>query len=568
MARETDLIKERLDIVDFLRSYLKITPAGKNFKALCPFHAEKTPSFIISPERKMWHCFGCGLGGDIIGFLMRYENLEFPEALRFLAEKAGVPVRTIDPLQERQFGILYALHDAAKDFYKENLAKNDEARRYLEGRGLNSKTIEEFELGFAPGGDALTVHLIKKGFDAADIQRAGLAHKSTSGMLRDRFEGRIIFPIVNHIGKTVAFTGRLLEISTYRNAEGMPKYLNSPETPVFNKSKILFGLNKSKNEIGKTRAVFLMEGQMDFLLAWQSGVKNVVALSGTGLTNFHLERLRRLADTVLLSFDNDEAGLKALERSLDIFVNYDFHVKVVDLGSYKDPADAVKADPAFFKSALLGARPAFAYVFERYFRNAPPDTAAVKRLARRMLERIRKVRSAVEKETLLKELSKVSGLSEIALASEMENLPAASNLVATPPSEQSPETFTRLDLVANRLLSLAFGDALLLKTVQDLRDWLPAFHRRILENPRGDEAALIEMQSSYEFARKEPELIQAEFKELVRQLQIESLKKQMEELRQEIRLAQTGGDENALREAMVKFNALAGKLHDLINHSI
>ncbi|HXF43939.1 MAG TPA: DNA primase [Candidatus Paceibacterota bacterium] len=562
MARETDLIKERLDLVEFLRSYLKISPAGKNFKALCPFHGEKTPSFIISPERKMWHCFGCGLGGDIIGFVMRYENLEFPEALRFLAEKAGVPMRTVDLLQEKQFGVLYDLHDAARDFYRENLLKNDKARAYLKERGLKEETIGEFGIGFAPGGDALTVHLIKKGFDVADVQRAGLAHKGVSGLLRDRFEGRIVFPIANHLGKTIAFTGRLLDVATRPD---WPKYLNSPETPIFNKSKILFGLDKSKNEIAKTRSVFLVEGQMDFLLAWQTGINNIAALSGTGLTREHLERLRRLADTVYLSFDSDDAGLKALERSLDVFNDYDFHVKAIHLGKYKDPADACLAEPDFLKLSLESAKPAFVYVFERHFENAPKDIAHRKRLVRDLLQKVRRIKSHIEQSAWLKELSRVSGISETALASEMENLP---NPVAKPETTfsvgKAPEaTLARIDLVANRLLSLAFGDALLMKTVDDLKEWLPESSRRILENPNDEHAALVEMRSSYEFAMKDKDVLKEEFNELVRQLQIESLKRQMEELREEIRLAQAKGDEAVLRECMVRFNLLAGKLNVL-----
>lgn len=200
MARETDLIKEKLDLVDFLRSYLKLTPAGKNFKALCPFHGEKTPSFVVSPERKIWHCFGaCGEGGDIIKFAMKYENLEFPEALRFLAEKAGLKISTLNPALEKQFGILYKIHESAKDFYAGELSRNKEALEYLKGRGLRSGTIEEFKLGFASGGEALTLRLIKEGFDVLDIAKAGLAHKNTEGLYRDRFRGRIIFPIANSL---------------------------------------------------------------------------------------------------------------------------------------------------------------------------------------------------------------------------------------------------------------------------------------------------------------------------------------------------------------------------------
>ncbi|MEK7077438.1 MAG: DNA primase, partial [Patescibacteria group bacterium] len=290
MAKDIDLIKERIDLVDLLRSYITLHPAGKNFKALCPFHQEKTPSFIASPERKRWHCFGCGEDGDIVTFVMKYENLEFPEALRVLAEKAGIELQSVNPALQKEYGLLYGLHDDATAFYKEALLKNENARAYLESRGLTEETIADFNLGFAPGGDSLTLHLIKKGYDVLDIARAGLAYKTARGLYRDRFNQRIMFPIANHLGKVVAFTGRIMpeaEASADPNSIDAAKYVNSPETPIFNKSKIFYGLNASKGAIAKSRTATLVEGQMDFLMMWQTGVKNAVAVSGTGLTPHH-----------------------------------------------------------------------------------------------------------------------------------------------------------------------------------------------------------------------------------------------------------------------------------------
>ena len=213
MAKEVDLIKEKLPVLDFIRGYVQLTPAGRSFKGLCPFHQEKTPSFIVSPDRQRWHCFGCAEGGDIITFVMKYENLEFPEALRFLAEKAGVQLRSLNPQHEREFGVLYDLNEEAKNFYAEALHKNIPAHEYIKSRGLNEETIKEFEIGFSPGGETLTLHLIKRGFDVNDAVRAGLIYKNSRGMYGDRFEGRIMFPIYNHVGKVVAFTDASLASS-------------------------------------------------------------------------------------------------------------------------------------------------------------------------------------------------------------------------------------------------------------------------------------------------------------------------------------------------------------------
>src|SRR3989344_5357251 len=331
-------IKEKLDIVEFIRGYISVQPAGKNFKALCPFHKEKTPSFIISPDRQTWHCFGsCSEGGDIFKFLMKYENLEFYEALKILAEKAGIELRKIAPAEQKQFNILYEINEEAKEFFKKNLNLEGaaEAKKYLLDRGLKKETIEEFELGFASDEwETLSLYLIKKGYSAFDIERAGLAYKNERGGLIDRFRGRIIFPIHNHFGKVIGFSGRILP---RLETPEIGKYINSPETLIFNKSKILYGFYKSKNFIREIKTAVLVEGQMDFLACWQDGVKNIVAVSGTALTIDHLKVLKRQTDQLIFCFDNDEAGLKAAERSIDLANSQDFNVKILTLKEHKDP---------------------------------------------------------------------------------------------------------------------------------------------------------------------------------------------------------------------------------------
>ncbi|MDO8504641.1 MAG: DNA primase, partial [Candidatus Liptonbacteria bacterium] len=272
-------IKDKLDVVEVLRGYLQMTPAGKNLKARCPFHNEKTPSFMISPERQSWHCFGCGLGGDIFTFVMKYENLEFGEALKVLAEKAGVELKRLEPREYKVFGLLYELQDAAKDFFKEQLKTAKVAQDYLKSRSLKQEIIDEFELGFAPNDqDSLALFLINKGYDPADVMRAGLIGRTERGLQYDRFRGRIMFPIHNHLGKVVGFTGRILP---QLDTGDLGKYVNSPETPIFNKSKLLYGFWKSKPDVRETGKAYLVEGQMDFLMSYQVGVKNAVATSGT-----------------------------------------------------------------------------------------------------------------------------------------------------------------------------------------------------------------------------------------------------------------------------------------------
>lgn len=227
-------IKDRLDIVEFIRSYIPLLPAGKNFKAICPFHKEKTPSFMVSPERQTWHCFGaCSEGGDIFKFLMKYENLEFYEALKVLAEKAGVELKKISPAEHKQFGVLYEINESAKVFFQKELERSSEAKNYLKGRGLKDETIKEFELGFSSAGfDNLNHYLIKSGYDIKDIERAGLNYKTKQGSYVDRFRNRIMFPIYNHFGKVVGFSGRILPAFAEASA-GKPFWHFGHLTPVF-----------------------------------------------------------------------------------------------------------------------------------------------------------------------------------------------------------------------------------------------------------------------------------------------------------------------------------------------
>ena len=564
MPKETELIKSKLDLVEFLRSYLTLAPAGRNFKALCPFHQEKTPSFIVSPERQIWHCFGCAEGGDIIKFVMQYEHLEFPEALRFLAEKAGVSIQSFSPTQQREFGILYDIHSHATEFFRNALPKNKTATDYLLKRKLNAKTIGEFEIGFAEGGETLTLHLLHSGFEMGDIVRAGLTNKNVRGLFRDRFENRIMFPIHNSVDKVVAFTGRFLGEAR----DTIPKYLNSPDTPIFNKSRILYGFQKSKHAIQETRTAFLVEGQMDFLMAWQSGIKNAIAVSGTGLTKQHLEKLRRMADTIVVSFDNDDAGFRALERSLDILSEFDFHVRAVALGKYKDPAEAAEADPEFLRKAVKEARPAFYYLFERHFSldsEETKDVAAEKRTIRHILEKIRNVKSAVEQETWMKELSRYSGIGEPALRSELAGLPEKreKDVQNTSSEPKTPRTLARTALIAERLLALAFTNEEFLVIVKAEKEIFPEPYRSFIDSGDPEKVAMLGMRGSYEFSDNSDEKIKNEFNELLRQLKLEIVMREQIEGKRRIQEAERKNDETALKKAKEEFNALVKKKEEL-----
>jgi len=550
----TELIKSKLDIADFLRGYLTLAPAGKNFKALCPFHHEKSPSFMISPDRQTWHCFGCGLGGDVFGFVMRYENVEFGEALRILAEKAGVELRHQNPAEYKFTGLLYDLNDAAKNYFKKALTAAPIAKKYLAERGLKPETIEEFELGWAPNeSEALSMHLLNSGSGPQDLLQAGLSIKTERGMMLDRFRGRIMFPIHNHFGKVVGFTGRILP---QLDRGDMGKYVNSPETPIFQKSKLLYGFWKSKDGIREAKSAFLVEGQMDFLMSWQAGVKNVIASSGTALTADHLRSVHRMAEELVLSFDNDVAGSDAAERAIDLAEANDFAVKVAVLKDFKDAADAVQADPENVKNAIAAAVPAPLFYFEKYL---PKDPGEIKnrdgvRKLRTVLAKLKAIASPVERGFWLKELSTRTGVSETTLREESEKANTSGIPVAkTKDEEIQKRQVARQELITEELFSAALtkNDWILLDDCVQFMNPTQKEILRILksgktksEDPSLDEIlGLIILRASGDIPHETITILKAE-------LSKEYYKERRQVLVQAIKNAEARGNEAELKAAL------------------
>lgn len=571
ITKMIEQIKERLDIVSFLGPYLRLSPAGKNFKALCPFHKEKTASFIVSPDRQIWHCFGCSKGGDIIKFLMLYENIEFFEALKILAEKAGLDTRQLSGSDQRRFNVLYEINQAARDFFKNNL--NAEAKSYLAGRGLTPATIEEFELGFSLSGpDLLTRHLLNKGYRVAEVEQAGLALKTERGTYWDRFRGRIMFPLYNNFGKVVGFTGRILprpepvegptDLSV-SSGLALAKYVNSPETPIFNKSKILFGFHKSKNAIRETRAVILVEGQMDFLMLWQDGVKNVIATSGTALTSEHLAALRRLADTLIINFDSDEAGQIATERAIDLGEQNDFVVKVSVLPE-KDAADFVKSHSGAIQAVFANAMPAMEYYFNKYEINvATIGLAEAKNNLRFLLSKVKMMYSPVEQGHWIKEFEKRTGIADQLLWAEMQALKPLAESIPVEENEIGSSVLSRKERISDQLINLAFCKKEFFDELSSQAQYLPESHRQILlaESKNIDEIVLL--RASLSPTEKNEARAAAQFKELFRQLRIEYWKEKRQVSASLIREAEKSGNEEALSRALKEFDNINKELQNL-----
>lgn len=381
---EIELIKQKINIVDLIQEYLPLKKTGINFKANCPFHEEKTPSFVVSPERGIWHCFGCSKGGDIFKFLMEKENMTFPESLALLAQKAGV-VLSKKNQEKRSEDVLFELHEKASQLFHYFLIEHrigKKALAYLYERGLTEDTVKQFKLGYSPNNwQTLTAFLKKRGYKDDDLMRSGLCVPSKSGCY-DRFRGRIMFPLIDTKGQIIGFAGRVLgqgESSKMNLAEGGPKYVNSPKTPIFDKSNFLFGLNFSKNDIRQKNEAILVEGEMDMILSYQTGTKNIAASKGTALTEGQIELIKKHANTISLSFDADLAGDSAIRRGIEIADKKGLNIKVVRIKDAKDAGELCIKDPKSWAISVEEAIPIYDYYIESSSARFNPRSAQGKK---------------------------------------------------------------------------------------------------------------------------------------------------------------------------------------------
>jgi DNA primase len=413
MAYDTGVvqeIKDKIDILDFVSEYVNLKRAGQNWKGLCPFHHEKTPSFMVNPSKQIFHCFGCHKGGDIFTFLMEHEKLTFQEALHGLAERAGISLKqfqTGDSYFERKALLTSIVHDAAL-FYREKLKQNQSVINYLSHhRGITPEMEEKFLLGYAPlQRRILYDYLRKKGYSQRDIAHAGLIWNSDE--IRDIFFNRIIFPVFNLTGDTIALGGRVID-------KGMPKYLNSPETHIFNKGKTLFGLNHARQGIKEKGAALIVEGYFDVIISHYYGFTQTLAPLGTALTDEQARLIKRYTSTAVMVFDGDEAGLRAARRGFGILLKNGLTAQALILPPQEDPDSILRKQGAHAYQSLLDR----ALPFVDFFLSLKDDKQL---LIREMIEIIGQVRDNVLKGASLKELSKKSGINETFLIEELISL--------------------------------------------------------------------------------------------------------------------------------------------------
>jgi len=425
MSDTVQQVKDRLSIVDVVSGYVKLDRAGQNMRARCPFHAERTPSFIVSPDRGTYHCFGCSVGGDIFSFVEAIEGVDFKGALKILAERAGVPLvysKGGSPAGEKDdTDRLFEAIETATIFYQSQL--NNEAEEYLKKRGLEKKTITAFRIGYA--GDEwseLSDHLKQKKFTDKEILDAGLAKKGDKG-LTDKFRNRIMFPIADNAGRVVAFSGRVFGEKAHPDA---PKYLNSPETPLYHKSRILYGFDRAKQTIRKHNFAILVEGQMDLILSHQAGWANTVAVSGTAFTVEHAALLKRMSENLVIALDADEAGFKAAARAARAALQQGLNVKVAQLPKELDPADFILTEgPEAWRARIREAKDIITFLLDVLEERSKSKDNFRRAVETAVLPFLADVQSPIAREQYEREIAGRLGVSESAVAQARSRLKVA-----------------------------------------------------------------------------------------------------------------------------------------------
>jgi len=437
-----DQIKENLSIVDVVATYVRLEKSGAQFRARCPFHNERTPSFYVSPERKNFHCFGCQAHGDIFTFVEKIENIPFFEALKILADRAGVSLQ--DSERNKEESRLVSLLKDATEHFEKNLEHSPEAKQYLQERGLTDETIKTFHVGYAKNEwRDLFIYLASRGYQPEEMETAGIMIKTEKGYY-DRFRGRIMFPIRNVSGATVGYSGRILP-SLVDPSVAQGKYVNTPETALYHKSKVLFGYDTAKKVMAHSKTVVVVEGQMDLCMSYQAGVHNTVAVSGTAFTDEHINLIKRFCDTIILSFDSDQAGQAASKKTalLCLLGGLDVYA-IEDIGT-KDPADLIKEDPAKWKESIEKKRHIIQVVLQSVLDTEKDSRAQGRRIVTDVLPFVRAVQSPVDRAHFVKVISDTSGIPAQTLMEEL------SRGVISQPEQTAPQVVTPI-AVKERLM--------------------------------------------------------------------------------------------------------------------
>jgi len=563
MANTTEEIKSKLDIVDVVGGYVKLERAGGNLKARCPFHNEKTASFFISPERQTYHCFGCNRGGDIFSFVEEIEGLDFKGALKILAEKAGVQLGNFSPKEKSEKDAIFEVLEASTLFFQQSLGTKASAQEYLSDRGITKDTIKDFRIGFVPNEwRALNTYLLDKGYANPLIEKAGMAKRSEKGYY-DRFRGRIMFPVADSSGRIVGFSGRILP--EFEEKEGA-KYINNPETLVYDKSKVLYGFDKAKMAIRQKGECVVVEGQMDLILSHQAGVANTVAVSGTALTEKHLTAIKRLADKLIFAFDADQAGIAAARKGFNTALSLGMEVRIVKLPKGNDPADIIKNSKEEWERAVSSSTHIINFLLGVLDdANLKPREYGIQ-VSKVILPYVKVLESNIEQGHFIKIIAEKLSMDEAPLWEELKKI-EISHSVAQPKVEEDRDSRTRGQRIKRKI-----GGALLWQKEKKKPDIDVAYFEKELKRIAGEESlrklyeAKEDKQKEYIFEAEveygETEDITEVIKELFSNLENDLLREEFTVAMTHLKEAEAKGDEKKKQEYQETCNKIIKKLGD------
>ncbi|MEK7593795.1 MAG: DNA primase [Patescibacteria group bacterium] len=562
MSSSTEEIKERLPITDVVSSYIKLERAGANLKARCPFHNEKTPSFIVSPSRNTYHCFGCNRGGDIFSFVEEIEGVDFKRALEILADRAGVVLERARPelksAEQRAYGVL----EEATLFFQSNLNKNKEALDYIKSRGLSDESIEKWRLGYAENGwRGLLSHLKEKKYSEIETEYAGLIIKNDKGYY-DRFRGRIIFPVANAQGKIVGFSGRHF-INKDSLESDTAKYINSPETALYNKSRVLYGFDKAKQTIMREDSAILVEGQVDLVMSHQVGLKNTVASSGTALTEEHLKMLKRFTDNIVMAFDGDEAGLAASERGFNLALSFGMDVRVAKIPLNTDPAELAAKDPDALIKAVKTAKHIIDFYLDSLLERGYDARRLKTEVGKRVLPYIAMVHNRIDQAHFVGIVAKALGLGEEPVWEEVKKIEM--KIFEVKKEEKYTETpATKKEKICDKIAGILYWQEE--KETKERQIDISKGRERFKVLSDGapiDEAKKKDLILQAEVHYQGSENLATELERLFLNLEQELLEGELKKVMADLRLAEGVKDEEKARTALEKFHQISKKINEI-----
>ncbi|MCR4278638.1 MAG: DNA primase [bacterium] len=560
-------IKSRIDIIDTIQDYLPLKPAGSgSFKGLCPFHGENTPSFFGNRPRQSWHCFGCDQGGDLFDFVMRMEGMEFREALELLAQKAGVTLTSQPPKDRSEKQRIFEINAQASKWFRNQLLNNptaDHARTYAETRGIDSLNGDIWKIGYAPDGwDALTDALKAEGITESELVLAGLAgQRQTGSGIYSRFRDRLMFTISDRNGNCVGFTGRLLTPDAKES-----KYVNTPETPVYKKSEILYGLEKAKGDIKRNDLVVIVEGNMDVITSHIHGVQHVVASSGTALTELQLHLIKRYTSNIAFAFDADAGGIAAAKRGVDLARQMGFSIRMILLpdGVAKDPDELIRKDVTLWKDAIASAPEYIEWLYRLSFRSwGGHDPESKKKIAQDLLPEFLRIQSPIERDSWIVRLSDDLGVATDAIRDAIHNAQRTQQQTKRqytqpfhekPPLTNEPEQSkekSRLESLREQLMAYLLIKPELRELAEStISEYTPASEE--IE----ERASFLAILADHEIEDRSEKTMQWEFERIVSQIRTCLDKERRQDIEQQMKDAERIGDTERIRTLSAEFQKL------------